>query len=166
MIIRSVRIGSFGNLVDKRLDFGPELNVVYGPNESGKTTYLEFVRRCISPSRRQSYPSASKTDSGTLVYSEEGREHTITLSGRAPEGDKPECVKDIDPDRYRSIFAMTASDLDDTDPLKDVGAGADMLTFPGGELASPAISLLRDRTDRIVGKSSRSRSEVNEARSA
>ncbi|QPJ65121.1 MAG: AAA family ATPase [Candidatus Nitrohelix vancouverensis] len=48
MQIREIKIDGFGIFNDKRLvDFRPGINVVYGPNEIGKTSLLEFIRRTL-----------------------------------------------------------------------------------------------------------------------
>lgn len=43
MFVRKIHIDGFGKFVDKDFQFGPGLNVVYGPNESGKTTLSKFL---------------------------------------------------------------------------------------------------------------------------
>lgn len=40
-------IEGFGKFKDFHLSFKPGLNVIYGPNESGKTTLYNFVRSCL-----------------------------------------------------------------------------------------------------------------------
>ena len=46
MNIRELHIEGFGRWHGLSLSgFEPGINVVYGPNESGKTTLLEFVRK-------------------------------------------------------------------------------------------------------------------------
>ena len=44
MIIERIEIGHFGNLDDLTYDFGPRLNIIEGPNESGKSMIAAFVR--------------------------------------------------------------------------------------------------------------------------
>lgn len=47
MQIRRLRIEGFGKLKQLEVQFEPGLNIVYGPNESGKTTMYNFVRSCL-----------------------------------------------------------------------------------------------------------------------
>ena len=60
MKIRDIRIDGFGRFSDAQ--FGPlerSLTVFVGPNEAGKSTLLEFVRRMlfrISPQERTGKP--------------------------------------------------------------------------------------------------------------
>ena len=44
MIIERIEIGHFGNIDDLTYDLGPSLNVIEGPNESGKSMIAAFVR--------------------------------------------------------------------------------------------------------------------------
>lgn len=44
MNIREVKIENFGKLNNSHCRFGREINVVYAPNEGGKSTFHEFVR--------------------------------------------------------------------------------------------------------------------------
>ena len=59
MYLRELEIDGFGAWSGLRLDaFEPGLNVVYGPNEAGKTTLLEFIRSMLygfSADRRGRY---------------------------------------------------------------------------------------------------------------
>ena len=48
MEIRGIQIDGFGVFSNKRVnDLASGLNVIYGPNEFGKTTLLEFIRRML-----------------------------------------------------------------------------------------------------------------------
>lgn len=47
MELRRLSIKAFGKFKDFHLSFKPGLNVIYGPNESGKTTLYSFVRSCL-----------------------------------------------------------------------------------------------------------------------
>ena len=44
MMIRRLNIKSFGKIHEKELEFSPGINVLYGENESGKTTIHTFIR--------------------------------------------------------------------------------------------------------------------------
>lgn len=43
MFLRRAKIEGFGKLTDKEFLFKPGMNVVFGPNESGKTTLAKFL---------------------------------------------------------------------------------------------------------------------------
>jgi len=53
MILRRVRIRRFKGFQDTTLTFGPGLNVIQGPNESGKTTVMEalFAALLVNPAQ-------------------------------------------------------------------------------------------------------------------
>lgn len=44
MILKSIHIKNFGKLKDKEIELQPGLNLIYGPNESGKTTLQHFIK--------------------------------------------------------------------------------------------------------------------------
>ena len=43
MIIKNIKINNFGKLENKELQFGDNINLIYGENESGKSTLLKFI---------------------------------------------------------------------------------------------------------------------------
>ncbi|MEN0060539.1 MAG: AAA family ATPase [Myxococcota bacterium] len=46
-MIKRLHIESYGVLADRTLDLGAGLNVIHGPNETGKTTLVRFVRHVL-----------------------------------------------------------------------------------------------------------------------
>ena len=46
MIIKKIQINGFGNLENKTIEFNNGLNLLYGENESGKSTIINFIK-CI-----------------------------------------------------------------------------------------------------------------------
>lgn len=79
MRIKRITIDSFGGIRNWRSpDLDENLVVVYGPNESGKSTITEFVRGTLFPPKTVKYPVASKTDSGTVeVVMDSGDERIL-----------------------------------------------------------------------------------------
>lgn len=47
MKIDKLKINAFGKLKNKEIDFKDNLNIVYGKNESGKSTLLKFILNCF-----------------------------------------------------------------------------------------------------------------------
>ena len=43
MIIKNIKINNFGKLENKELQFGDNINLIYGENESVKSTLLKFI---------------------------------------------------------------------------------------------------------------------------
>ncbi len=52
MWIERVTARAFGGLRDQSLELGPGLNVIYGPNEAGKTTWHAAIRMALTGVRR------------------------------------------------------------------------------------------------------------------
>ncbi len=46
MKIKSIKINSYGNLKNKEIDF-ENINIIYGQNESGKSTLLNFIKNIL-----------------------------------------------------------------------------------------------------------------------
>ena len=44
MVIRRLKIKNFGKIRDKDMELSPGINVLYGENESGKTTTHTYIR--------------------------------------------------------------------------------------------------------------------------
>ena len=47
MIIRAANIGQFGKLENQKYQFAPQINVIYGANESGKSTLMQFLKAML-----------------------------------------------------------------------------------------------------------------------
>ena len=47
MIFTKLRIKNFGKFNDLELEFGDKLNIIYGPNEAGKSTILAFIKAML-----------------------------------------------------------------------------------------------------------------------
>ena len=47
MIINKLEIKNFGKFHEKQVKFGSGINVVYGENESGKSTLHTFIRSML-----------------------------------------------------------------------------------------------------------------------
>lgn len=50
MRITRIRIRSFGGIRDRDYRVDEGMTVFHGPNESGKTSTMEFIRSVLSPS--------------------------------------------------------------------------------------------------------------------
>lgn len=162
MRIRSVSIRSFGSLRNRSYGVSEGMTVFHGPNESGKTTVMEFIRTCLVPSnKRNQYPAREKTDSGTLVYEQDGEERTLRLVQKAVGGDRPRMPTGTDdPSLFRSVFAMTSADLDDEKVVTEGGIRSRFLTVPGGDAMPSARAAAEEVWSKSLGKRSNSSSRV------
>jgi len=129
MRIVSAKIGSFGSAKNMNsIEFCPEMNIVFGENESGKTTLMEFIRGTIFPVRKKTYPTNNaKTDAGEVLI--EKKDGSLVKMKRE---DKTS-FSDMDPSTYRSIYAMTPEDLRDSDIISSGDIKGRFLTIPGGK---------------------------------
>ena len=141
MKIDAVRIRLFGKLVNR--DFGPfseGLTVFFGENESGKTTLKEFIRTTLfktSARRKGVYPQTSTTDSGEVdCITDNGKRFTIERKGHRTSsniGEMPADISGVNPDVYKSVYAMDPDDLINTDIVESGEIKRRFLTVPGGE---------------------------------
>jgi uncharacterized protein YhaN len=69
MLIESVHARAFGPLVDRRLDLAPGMNVIWGPNEAGKSTWHAAICAGLCGMRR----SRGKTTSDDQRFAERHR---------------------------------------------------------------------------------------------
>lgn len=61
MWIQELQIKNFGKFTDKRIELASGINVIYGENESGKSTLHAYIRGCLFGIRKMR-GRASKTD--------------------------------------------------------------------------------------------------------
>lgn len=164
MRIRRVNIESFGAVRDRSYSLSDGLNVLYGPNESGKTSTMEFIRTLLVPStKKKLYPERRRGDSGTLIYEQDGQERVLRLTYRTVSGDTPRMPTGTDDQNlFRSVFAMTPSDLDDEKVVTEGGVKSRFLTVPGGDSMPEARAAAEDLWVSKLGKRSNSQSEVIE----
>ena len=69
MQIKEIQIDGFGVFSNDRVDgLASGLNVIYGPNEFGKTTLLEFIRRMMFgfPKKNQKVNQYQPINGGNL----------------------------------------------------------------------------------------------------
>ncbi len=163
MQIRDIYIEGFGRFRDQKVGtFEPGLNVIHGPNEMGKTTLLELVRRVLFgfPDRRENtnfygmqpgpgqggrlhcvtrggeviHISRQPGTSGgpVIIGTEAGDLHGDAILG----GYLGHASKDI----FRNIFAFTIDELQSLDSLSDketqsrlYGAGLGSLSLAQAE---------------------------------
>lgn len=90
MYIKELIITSFGKYQNKRISLKPGINIIYGENETGKSTIHKFIeamffgfykdhksRRTYNPNYEKYLPMFSSSYEGILIYKEDGREVRI-----------------------------------------------------------------------------------------
>ena len=148
MKIRSVRIDSFGGKKDLGpIDLDEGMNVIYGENESGKTTLMEFIRGTLIPvtGRTKTYPARDKKgDSGYVsVRMDDDSEMIVRKEGNTSKFN-------MDPVIYRSIYAMTSDDLRDSEIITSGNIKSSFLTVPGGERLPGIIKSIDDEMKEML----------------
>ncbi|GAB6186140.1 ATP-binding protein [Thermopirellula anaerolimosa] len=129
MIIRELRIESFGVLQDVALQgLGPGVQVVYGHNEAGKTTLLEFIRGVVFgfASRARYVCNGEQVLSGRLICDVRGKPLTLARRFSISEGESHEIhwneqrlsdsefrelLSGFDEGVFCSVFAITLDEL-------------------------------------------------------
>ena len=159
MRIKRVTIDSFGGIRNWRSpEFDENLTVVYGPNESGKSTITEFVRSTLFPPKTVKYPVASKTDSGTVeVVMDDGDEKILVREQRkVTEGTGKKTVYEefpsLDADTYRSLYGLDLERLVDKKVVSSNDFRKKFLTVPGGEMVPEVSDAIEKNLDSLMTK--------------
>lgn len=160
--LERVKIASFGAFSNMAVGpLTPGLNVIFGRNESGKTTLASFVGGVLfgwedARGMRNTYKPANAERAGSLFFQAGGNE--IELSrGRNADGLQGDAAlaSDIDKEMFQTMFSLTSDELRTLRNTSDVTAK--LLTAGSGTGASPAHarSLIQNRlaeyTSRAAG---------------
>lgn len=125
LYIKELNIDFFGKFVDKKIKFDEGFNLIYGENESGKSTLADFIegvlygfdqgkkRRSFSYKREKYYPGLAYGYGGSILFSYEDRD--ILVERNLDNGD------------YRMVDLSNKEEID--------GPPSD-LNFPGKYLLS------------------------------
>lgn len=180
MIIRGWSIDGFGLFCGEACrGLGDGLTLIIGPNESGKSTLLDFIRGALFgfPDRRSRSPLhlplrggrhggrlMLETDEGPVVIDREaGRWHAAELTlpdgGRGGEAELGELLGGIDLTVFRSVFGFGLAELSDFALLD--GRGIDRrLSSAGitgaGRSAREAIEALDEEAAKLLRPRGRS----------
>ena len=160
MKILSFHIDGFGRFADQILGpFERPVTVFFGPNEAGKSTLLEFVRRVFFgfPDGRSSsnpYPplAGGRHGGSVTIVSDDGETVTVQrfqgtgggpvrltdASGRPlPEGELPRLLGQHSRDVFRNVFTFTLDELHDENLLKDDSVNAQIYSVGMGATKLP-----------------------------
>lgn len=122
MKIKSLNIASFGGIKNKQIDFGDNFNIVYGNNENGKTTIMNFVKMMfygtergsgqISKNLRKKYtPWDNSGMAGSIDFEMKGRNYRIErIFGSSNSTDKVTLI-DLDLGEHKAVSADIGNDL-------------------------------------------------------
>jgi len=142
MFIKEVHIDGFGIFSNKHIiDLKKGVNLLYGPNEFGKTTFLEFVRRILFgfPGKRGSinqYPAINggqyggkllceldKGDQLSIHRTNGAHGGPIKLESGGTESTSTEHLKNylggVSEVFYKNVYAFSLNELENVESLKE-----------------------------------------------
>ncbi len=148
-----LNVVSFGALAARTIGpLYPGMNILYGPNEAGKTTLAAFVAGVLfgweeARGRKNTYRTEHAERSGSLIFlerevAEGGKPQARELSRvRNADGLKGDLtlVSDIDRETFRTMFYLTSDELRSLRHTTDITSK--LLTAGSGTGRSPAHSL-------------------------
>jgi len=154
--LERIRIGQYGAFSDYDIGpFKPGLNVVYGPNEAGKSTIASFVGGVLfgweeARGVRNTYRPQEGHRSGSLVFrnvaaegpADDGAQASVVSRGHNADGLLGDVgiVSDIDHATYRTMFYLTSEELRSLRNTSDVTAR--LLTAGAGTGSSPTSAFV------------------------
>ena len=173
MRITSLYIDGFGRFTDR--SFGPlerPVTVFYGPNEAGKSTLLEFIRRILfgfpdGRSRGNPYPPLGggrhggrvtiTTDAGEIITIDrtsgrgDGPVSITTDAGEPlPNSELPTLLGNHSRSVFQNIFAFTLEELIDENLLNDDSVNLQIYSAGIGAMKLPAALTTLDRQKREI----------------
>lgn len=159
MRIDRILIDSFGKLRNwNSPDLTENMTLVTGNNEAGKSTIMEFVRGTMFPVRSVKYPTAAKTDSGTIeITMDNGDKRVLKREQKKVtevEGKRTvsEEFSNIDSDTYRALYALDLEQLTNNKVISSGDFRNKFLTVPGGESIPQVSQDVQDRLNELMNK--------------
>ena len=168
MRITGLHIDGFGRFADR--SFGPlerPVTVFYGPNEAGKSTLLEFIRRILFgfPTRRggtNEYPPLAggrhggritvATDAGEIITIDrtpgrgDGPVSLTSAAGEAlPDSELPRLLGNHSRSVFQNIFAFTLDELNNESLLNDDSVNLQIYSAGIGAMKLPDALAALDR---------------------
>lgn len=147
--LQRAHMTAFGRFIDRTLGpFKPGLNVVYGPNEAGKTTARAFVGGVLfgwpeARGSRNAYKPRAASREGSLLFCDAATGEVGRVSrARNAEGLIGDdawlaaVCGDIDRETFQTLFSLDADELRSLEAAPDISAK--LLTAGSGTKESPA----------------------------
>ena len=164
--IHALKIDGYGIWSGLRVErFSDGLNVLYGPNEAGKTTLLQFIRSMLygfSDSRRQYFPPVHGGKPGGMadVDSPQGRyeiarhwqpenggeQIILTASDGTRQGEHlvKAMLSDIDEAIFNNVFAVELREMQELGALGDTAAAELLYNLTAGLDRVSLVEVLRE----------------------
>lgn len=161
MKIKNIDIKSFGVIKNWKADINDNLVVVYGANETGKSTITEFIRSTLFPilHKRNQYPLRDPTDSGSITVEMNSGDTKVLLrkGKKVTEDSGKKTVADEFPgmnaETYRSIYGLDLDGLSDMDAISSNDVSR-LLTISGGEKIPEVSKSIEKKMDLLMNKKS------------
>ena len=162
MNIKRIRFDEFGPYRDWSFTTGEHgVQLMYGPNESGKTSLLEGMRTLLFGGTHKAYgPMTGALDverNGESYYiGRKGKQLDFYSPGNPAIHEEPaqHWWHGIDKKTYNRIFALTLDDLQGLDVLQEVEVRSRFFGAEGGEhLGSVVKDVEKGATDLLVASS-------------
>ena len=187
MRIREIHIDGFGRF--SGVEYGPlegSVTVFYGPNEAGKSTLLEFVRRVLFGFPRRSgrvnaYPPLAGGRYGGRIAIEDsdgrfydirrttGRSYSgqVTLNSESgdplPEAELTTLLGNHSRDVFEQVFAFTLDELYSDDLLNDANVNSQIYSAGMGVTSLQEVTNTLDRSRNSLFRSGGSTQEIYSA---
>jgi len=164
MKINRIRFAPYGKFEDFSLSFSPNLNVVYGKNEAGKSTLYDGILTLLygfSPVNKDKHPYTSWQSGGLQLFSEieangelfsverslkstprfnfVNHQSNTSLSGR---NESIFTTYNISRDLYKSVFHLTSEDLNALEKLSWSQIQDKLLFSEGNDYLKPTNEVL------------------------
>ena len=162
MNIKRIRFDEFGPYRDWSFTTGDNgVQLMYGPNESGKTSLLEGMRTLLFGGTHKAYgPMTGALDvdrNGESYYiGRKGKQLDFYSPGHPAIHEEPaqHWWHGIDKKTYNRIFALTLNDLQGLDVLQEVEVRSRFFGAEGGEHLGGAVKdVEKGATDLLVASS-------------
>lgn len=169
MNIKQIRLDSFGpyeNWVFKSGSSGVQL--IYGANESGKTSLLEGMRSLLFGGKHKKYGYVS----GSLEIDKEGRTYHLGRQhkkldfyslGEPSFKEEPNQLwwHGLDKKTYNRIFGLTLEDLQGVDILNEVDVRARFFGAEGGEQLGDLVKSIETNANDLLVASTSGKRRIN-----
>lgn len=166
MIIKTLNLFSFGKFKNKTVDFSDSFNVVYGTNESGKSTIFSFIEAMLysypphDKERGKYFPWDGSAPSGKMTFSHNSKTYSIFRTfGLTPKADKTSIEPFLDlreflPDRetFRKTVGCGENKASDFGKTSEMDSRVSNILSTGDEniSAKKAIDLLCEQRKRFI----------------
>ena len=169
MNIKQIRLDSFGPYENWTFKSGPNgVQLVYGANESGKTSLLEGIRSLLFGGKHKKYGYVS----GSLELDKEGTVYHLGRQNKNLDFYSPgePSIKDepnqlwwhgLDKKTYNRIFGLTLEDLQGVDILNEVDVRARFFGAEGGEQLGGVVKSIETNANDLLVASASGKRRIN-----